>query len=161
MGGTFHALSFAMKQKEGTDWVKQFPLLCDTLFLSHNKQLIDVVFAKPMAENIKILRAVYKALAGDSTRSQGRITQLCKWEDLETLVNLPNKYSDILSQVQEPQEPCAVVSHGDCHMWNMAFGQEVEDPSIKFFDLQLSRYTSGLVDVHHYLSQVTTPETRG
>ena len=44
------------------------------------------------------------------------------------------------SRVVEPIEPWCVMSHGDFHMWNMAFSQK--DEAVKFFDLQLPRYTT-------------------
>ena len=90
---------------------------------------------------------------------QRKLKATCTEDDIARLMNTTNYLYDFYhEELFTPAEPLSVIIHGDFHMWNIAF--DGHSQAVKFFDLQVSRYASPMIDVHHYLAQTTTAETR-
>ena len=78
---------------------------------------------------------------------------------VERLENLADKIMDIFHKICSHPDENAVVCHGDFHMGNVAFNKQNKN-KLKLFDFQLIYYASGILDIHQYLSQVSSPKTR-
>ena len=162
--GTFHATSFAMKdmknpvpgEKIPINFREKYPLLECMLTAPQNEDVISSFTTKSYIHNVNILEAVTKALANNDLIAHNKIKSRCRTEEILRLKAMAPYLLKIMHKVQSPQEPGALVTHGDFHAFNIAFAKE----TVKFFDLQVSRYSSGMIDVHHYISQITTPEFR-
>jgi len=53
----------------------------------------------------------------------------------------------------------ALITHGDFHMWNIAF-HTCRPEKLKFFDFQVTRFANPLIDIQIYLGQVSRAEQR-
>merc|ERR1719495_788680 len=159
--GKFHALSHCFAA-ETRDILSDFPLLEDRLFHPENKEAINSFFAGEMKETLQVLKAVVEIFEeekeGIRKEIQGEVKEVCKKDDLVILMTMLPHITSLMEWTLKQETSFRVVTHGDFHQWNLAFNSDTS--SVKFFDLQLSRFTSAFTDVWHYLSQVTTAETR-
>ena len=158
---SFHATSLAMKIKQGINWKLYNPYLPDVLFHKDSLDVSKAYFSNIFASNVKILRAIKSEV-----QSRNKLVENCilsfnsmSLGVLEKLELIVPKLPEILSKTLECSSDLEIVTHGDFHMWNIAFSNQGE-MAAKFFDMQMMRTTSGLIDIHHLLSQVCTPATR-
>ena len=161
MIASFHATSYAMKIKQGIHWKGYSLYLPDALFNEASVDVSKAYFSNMFANNLKILRAIKSEI-----QAQNKLVKNCilsfnslSLGVLERLENIIPNLPEILSKTLECSDELEIVTHGDFHMWNIAFSNQGEMDA-RFFDMQMMRATSGLVDVHHLLSQVCTPATR-
>jgi len=161
--GGFHALSHQLVA-EGRDILVEFPLLEDSLFHPENRDAINSFFAGEMKETLEVLKSVQEVFeeeeeGGPSKGIFGQeVKRVCKAGHLAILQGMLPHITSLMDWALKQEALVRVVTHGDFHQWNMAFDSGTQ--SVKFFDLQLSRFTSAFTDVWHYISQVTTAETR-
>jgi len=159
--GSFHALSHRLVA-DGRDILAEFPLLQDSLFHPVNKDAINSFFAGEMKETLAVLKSVQEVFEEEEGLSKGilgqEVKRVCQAGDLAILHDMLPHITSLMDWAVKQESFVRVVTHGDFHQWNMAFDSGTQ--SVKFFDLQLSRFTSAFTDVWHYISQVTTPETR-
>lgn len=158
--GAFHALSYGYKTKHQFSFLETYPILQDILFLPENKEFLGANFDMigAFTKQLSLLDAVRIEVLEKNPLLSSTIQRACSKEDITRLVYASKHlYEFFNKKMFPPVDPSAVVTHGDFHMWNVAFGSK---DSVKFFDLQVSRYTSCMTDVQQYLSQTTTPETR-
>lgn len=158
---SFHATSLAMKIKQGINWKQYSPFLPDALFHKDSVDVSKAYFSNMFASNVKILRAIKSEVQAHNKLVENCILSFnsMSFGVLERLERIVPKLPEILSKTLECSSDLEIVTHGDFHMWNIAFSNQGEMDA-KFFDMQMMRTTSGLVDVHHLLSQVCTPATR-
>lgn len=156
----YHATSFCMKKRNKFQWDKH-SLVADKLFHPSNQNICDQHMSPYFVKHLKLLRAVKEEIHKRNKLVENCILSfetLCT-SILERLEKLEPHLRQILSNSLSCPEELCVLTHGDFHMWNVAFSNKGQMEA-KFFDFQLIRFTSGLIDVHHYLSQVSTPATR-
>jgi len=155
--GGFHAVSNAIQAQMETPFDVKYPILKDFLTHPDNKEKMFEMFSSKFNHNINLLEAVRKQfLLKDPVLAGKAVNKVCSESILTRMKRFTGHLTDIMFQIQAPEQPTALVAHGDFHMWNVAFS----GTKVKFFDLQLVKYSSGLIDVHHYLSQVSTPQDR-
>ena len=63
---------------------------------------------------------------------------------------------EAIYDLTQPENLHSVITHGDFHMWNIAFQGRDPPHQAVFFDLQVSRSCSGVTDIVQYLYQVTS-----
>ena len=159
--GAFHAFSFALKLDRKISFLNDFPLLKDVLFLPEKKAFMEKNFdlIGAFKKQLEINSAVLGELRRENPLIQRKLKATCTEDDIARLMNTTNYLYDFYhEELFTPAEPLSVIIHGDFHMWNVAF--DGHSQAVKFFDLQVSRYASPMIDVHHYLAQTTTAETR-
>ncbi|XP_066919518.1 uncharacterized protein [Clytia hemisphaerica] len=157
----FHAVSYSMKIKKVVDWNNYSPYLPDVLFHPSTKDVSKTYFSSIFASNLKILRAIKEEIKNGNQLVEDCILSFNSLSAgiLDRIEKLIPMLPKILTKTLECPDELLIVTHGDFHMWNIAFANKGEMEA-KFFDFQMLRTTSGLVDVHHLLSQVCTPATR-
>lgn len=158
---SFHAVSYAMKIKQGIKWKDHSVFLPDVLFSNATAEVSKAYFSSIFASNLKILRAIKSEI-----QARNKIVENCilsfnslSLSVLDRLEAIIPYLPEILSKTLECPDQLEIVTHGDFHMWNIAFSN-CGKMEAKLFDMQMLRATSGMVDVHHLLSQVCTPATR-
>jgi len=158
---TFHATSYTIKQKENIDWLNYDPLLPDVLFHPSNAESSKTYFGNIFESNLKILGAIKEEIKKQNELVKDCILSFNSLSNgvLDRLKNIVPNLPQILYKTLDCPTDLCIVTHGDFHMWNVAFSNTGKMHT-KFFDLQMLRATSGLIDVHHFLSQVCTPATR-
>ena len=158
--GAFHAISFCHKRQTKISYSEKYPILQDVLFLPENKEFLKSNFDMIgiFGKHLNLLESIRIEGKKENQLLSSKIERICEEKAISRLLSVTKYLYEFFNRnIFPPKEPFAVLTHGDFHMWNIAFGS---NHSVKFFDLQVSRYTSAMADVHHYLVQATTPATR-
>ena len=157
---TFHATSFAMKLINGVDWLKEYPILVDKLTDPEAGSIVAPFFVGWFKNVLKVMNAVSKeTMESNSILIEHDVKAKFSDSVLDRLTKLSDKVMCIMHNTQKGIEAMNLVCHGDFHMWNIAFALK-GNMHAKLFDFQVIRYSTGLTDVHQYLTQVSTPEMR-
>ncbi|KAJ4448876.1 hypothetical protein ANN_00267 [Periplaneta americana] len=134
--GRLHAVSYGMKNLEGSAFRTIISKLRVQTFANSSESDIDLFFKKTT------LRAVKYFARG-------------KGVDQTVVKKLKDKFSkcsELLVQLLTPKEPLTVMCHGDFCRNNMMFRyDECGKPcEVKFFDLQVVTYASPAIDVSFF-----------
>jgi len=156
--GVYHAISFAWTREEkGKELLDKSPVLQIKPFSPAYKPWTD------WGGYVSQLMRLYKVLLKQQQAGNGELKksdlEINLTEDQLNHLELQTNTSMSLMANLEMETPSSlgVVVHGDFHMWNMGFNNK---DSLKLFDLQICRHSSPMVDLHQYLSQVTSAPDR-
>lgn len=143
--GRFHALSYAKKQENMEE------------FLKIAGKLKDVRWGDEDDEDGKKFMM--------SSIERGILPLIESGEHVKVLKGFLNKLQDphlFMKQLKTPEEPMAVICHGDFNRNNIVFKYDDSDKPIgvKFFDVATSRYASPVIDLAFFLTMNTTSELR-
>lgn len=142
--GRFHALSYAKKQENMEE------------FLKIVGKLKDVRWGDEDEDSKKFMMSAIQ---------RGISPLIESGEHVEVLTGFLNKLQDphlFMRQLKTPEEPMAVICHGDFNRNNIFFKYDDADKPIgvKFFDVATSRYASPVIDLAFFLTMNTTSELR-
>lgn len=160
----FHATSYTMKQKGGFIRMDQNPLMQYLLFHKSNWDIVRKYFCLLFESNLKILEAVKM----EASKQNALIQEECavKFDSLspdilDRLKYIGENLPCVLCKTLDCPDDLSLLIHGDFQMWNIAFSKDEENTKMhaKFFDFQMTCVNSGMIDVHHFLSQACTPVT--
>ena len=157
--GSFHGASV----KSGVNWYAEYPdALKDYLYAEELESIVKGFFVRILRENIRIMRKITQE---KSEKINPKLNALKIPNEIndEFMADLEALTADIHVSCRKARYPdpdnksAAVLLHGDFHMWNVAYKGET---SFKAFDYQILTFGSSACDIHHFLSQNTSPETR-
>lgn len=129
--GEFHALSYIAKQRTPKEFNKIKTLLKEHVWNRDKSPIVKII--GPCA-----LRGVIP------------LYEMNKSESLKKLIDrLKTDAVGFIRQIVTPEEPMAVICHGDFCNHNVLFKYDDQNnpSSIKFLDLQTSRYASPIIDL--------------
>lgn len=143
--GRFHALSYAKKQENMEEFLKIVGKLKDVQWGNEDDE-----------DGKKFLMSAIE---------RGVLPLIESGEHAEVLKGFLNKLQDphlFMKQLKIPEEPMAVICHGDFNRNNMFFKYDDSGKPIgvKFFDVATSRYCSPVIDLAFFLTMNTTSELR-
>ena len=156
--GTFHASSYLYKLQNKTNFLETYPALDAPVFHPDRVGSISDFFQGTFVKNLKIIQCVVAAYKNKNKIVCSKLSNMCEEEDIEKLLDVGDSLMEKVFQLLKPSSS-SVITHGDFHMWNIAFDRE-PPTAVTMFDLQGSRVSSGVNDIVQYLYQVTTPTTR-
>ena len=157
----FHATSYAMKTCNDIHLPTLFPILNERLFHPNCPQGIQAFFVGSFEGNVKLMSDIIAEVKdGNPVVAQFRsYLRLLDDDMMDRMGDLSANLWPAMCHLATRETHTSVLCHGDFHMGNIAFHKENLN-EMKLFDFQAVRYASPLTDVHQYLFQVTTPETR-
>lgn len=143
--GKFHALSYASKKEKPAEFSKLAKQLKEPTWLEHAKD--DFYRMTTLAMERGILHLLE---SGEHVSALNKLKEKAQ-----------NPYELGLDLIR-PEEPLAVICHGDFNRNNMLFkyddaGKPVD---VKFFDLATARYASPAIDLSFFLFMNTTAALR-
>ncbi|XP_014259149.1 uncharacterized protein LOC106672323 [Cimex lectularius] len=142
--GRFHALSHKTKRENAQEFRRLYGQLSKSKFENEKVPDIQKISCTAMQRGIKHVME-----KGD------------KLELLNQLLEKTNGLKAMVEKLFEPEEPFAVLCHGDFNRNNVFFKYENGKPvDVKFFDLQTPRYTTPSLDLAFILYMNTTKELR-
>lgn len=159
--GQFHAISYSYQMHTKTSLVERYPILEEPVYHPDRVDNLRSMFQGSFIRHIKLLRLVLRGWYADNKIVKSNIGTVCQEQDLLTMLERGETLmEDIFSLLNQSNHK--LLTHGDFHMWNIAFGGNGCEllTSATFFDLQSSRVSSGASDIVQYLYQVTTPDNR-
>lgn len=141
----FHAISFALKDQQPKQFKEIIP------------HLEEIVFREGtiVAENKKLRTEQLYCVLSDETDAH----LLAKLQEV-----FSNPSNDIDADCIDPiaAEPATIVTHGDLWQNNVMFRYNNEGKPIEasLLDWQISRYSSPVLDIVHFIFSCTTKELR-
>ncbi|KAK7866696.1 hypothetical protein R5R35_003237 [Gryllus longicercus] len=145
--GTFHAFSYYMKERDPEKFrnIVVKPIM-ETNYANKNKEFINVAFNN---SELRVVEA-FEAESSDCECNVARLRDMASRKPFE-------KFMDFV----RPQEPLAVLCHGDLLRNNVLFRYENGKPTeMKFIDFQTIRYASPAIDLSLLLCMNSTHELR-
>ncbi|KAK7866698.1 hypothetical protein R5R35_003239 [Gryllus longicercus] len=142
--GLFHAFSYFLKERdsEAFENVVVKPIR-ETNYSPQNEEIMNIIFK--VSEN-----RVIDALAAEGDPRVSRLREVAA-----------RKPFDLMSGIAKPEEPLAVLCHGDFLRNNVLFRYEDGKPvEMKFIDFQTIRYASPAIDLSLLLCMNSTHELR-
>ena len=163
----FHGVLHSMKHACGFDFKDKHPLLAQNYLLDCNCfEMVAPFYNGEFHKTWKVMHVILDCYCDKSSNlvvSKLKLSpkSLLEVKDilgkLKMCVGEPLQLLEKMYQRELAQGSRCILIHGDFHPLNMA----VSDRSnIKFFDFQLIRHGEGLIDIHQYLCQGTTPKDR-
>ncbi|XP_066993551.1 uncharacterized protein [Anabrus simplex] len=144
--GRFHAASLAYKEADNREASNT---LCEAgyepLYTESRRILLEPLFAAAAENTVNIIKS--SAEVAKHTRT------------IEAI--LASRFDRIM-KFHRPEEPLAVLLHGDLWADNIMFHyNELGEPDdVKFLDFQMCRYGSPALDINRFLYSSTTREVR-
>ena len=161
--GSFHAMSYCLQIKTGVNVLKKFPILDEPVYHPDRVEMFKAYVQGQFTKHLKILQVVSKAFEAKNNLVCSNLDQVCSVQDISRLLEFgDNLFGGLLFNLLKPDQSTSVITHGDFHMWNIAFLGHPSPSEAMFFDLQVSRWSSGVTDIVQYLYQVAaTPDRTG
>ena len=133
----FHSVSFCFKLKSKMDFLKEFPLLAEPVFSPDRCDHIRSYFQGMFEKHLKIIAVVRKEYFNKNETVVAKIDRICSEEDLHELTEKAGRLMEAMYDLTQPEEAFSVITHGDFHMWNIAFQGRSPAHQAIFFDLQV------------------------
>ncbi|XP_034240100.1 uncharacterized protein LOC117644607 isoform X1 [Thrips palmi] len=153
--GKLHALSYCAKVRRKSDFLSLARELREAEYIDKNRAYHSGYLSRSLARGLKRLAA-----RGGSAIDAATVEHLRRRFRSER--DASNAF-DLMADARTPEEPLAVVTHGDFCRNNIMFkydpvtGKPVD---VRFFDLQKAKYCSPAVDLSFFLFINTTPSQR-
>lgn len=152
----FHAMSYAMKKKD----LQKYEDHIVTQIRDARRFLKKQATIDPMDEGYpRVLRCTTMLLLNKFEEKQLNVDGLYT-EKINWLMERIDNCSELLSELLSPDEPLAVLCHGDFNRNNMLFRYDSNNrPSgVKFFDFQNPYYASPAIDFSFFMFVNASPE---
>ena len=135
---TFHGVNFCFQLKSNRKLLAEFPVLEEPVFHPDKVDHIRSYFQGFFLKHLQIIKAVRKEYLNDNQTVLAKIDRICSEEKLDELIGNSGRLMEDIYDLLKPDHN-SVVTHGDFHMWNIAF--QGKDPALQaiFFDLQVGR----------------------
>ena len=163
----FHGVFHSMKHICGFDFRDKHPLLAQNYLLDKNSfDLVAPFYNGEFHKSWKVLDVILDCYLNKSSskvvsklklssKSLSEVKSIL--DDLKLHVGEPLKLLEKIYQREVAQTSRCILIHGDFHPLNIAVS---DNSNVKFFDFQQIRHGDGLVDIHQYICQGTTPKQR-
>ena len=135
---TFHSINFTFQLKSNRNLLAEFASLEEPVFHPAKVDHIRAYFQKFFLKHLKIIQAIRKEYSNENQTVLANIDRICSEEKLDGLIRKSGGLMEDIHDLLKPDKN-SVVTHGDFHMWNIAF--QGKDPALQaiFFDLQVGR----------------------
>ena len=135
---TFHSLNFCYQMKSNRNLLVEFPILEEPVYHPAKVDHIRSYFQGFFLKHLQIIKAVRKEYSNDNKTVLAKIDRICSEEKLDELIRKGGGLMEDIYDLLKPDNN-SVVTHGDFHMWNIAF--QGRDPALMaiFFDLQVGQ----------------------
>lgn len=159
----FHGVSYSMKSS-GINFMQHPLLMKHYLYREKSRPLVAPFYNgefKKTASLLEVLLSCYGNCNNSwSLQEHLNLSETFFSKVLHSLNKLQSLVPDPLQLHSNIETGIShdnlILIHGDFHPLNIAFSST----AAKFFDFQLIRYSDGLIDLHQYLCQATTPNQR-
>ena len=133
---TFHSINFCFQLKSNRNLLAEFPVLEEPVFHPAKVDHIRSYFQGFFLKHLRIIQAVRREYLNDNQTVLAKIDRICSEEKLDELIRKSEGLMEEIHSLLKPDNN-SVVTHGDFHMWNIAF--QGRDPALQaiFFDLQV------------------------
>ena len=135
---TFHSVNFCYQMKSNRNLLAEFPILEEPVYHPAKVDHIRSYFQGFFLKHLQIIKAIRKEYSNDNQTVLAKIDRICSEEKLDELIRKSGGLMEDIYDLLKPDNN-AVVTHGDFHMWNIAF--QGRDPALMaiFFDLQVGQ----------------------
>ena len=133
---TFHSVNFCFQMKSNRNLLAEFPILEEPVYHPAKVDHIRSYFQGFFLKHLQIIKAIRKEYSNDNKTVLAKIDRICSEEKLDELTRKGEGLMEDIYDLLKPNNN-SVVTHGDFHMWNIAF--QGRDPALTaiFFDLQV------------------------
>ena len=133
---SFHGTNFCFQLKSNRNLLAEFPIFDEPVFHPAKVDHIRSYFQGFFLKHLQIIKAVRTEYLNENQTVLAKIDRICPEEKLEELVIKSGHLMEDIYDLLKPDNN-SVITHGDFHMWNIAF--QGRDPALlaKFFDLQV------------------------
>ena len=135
---SFHSINFTFQLKSNRNLLAEFASLEEPVFHPAKVDHIRSYFQRFFLKHLKIIQAIRKEYSNENQTVLANIDRICSEEKLDGLIRKSGGLMEDIHDLLKPDKN-SVVTHGDFHMWNIAF--QGKDPALQaiFFDLQVGR----------------------
>ena len=152
----FHSVSYCFQLRSKKKFLEDFPILEEPVFHPDRCDHIRFFFQGMFQKHLKIIKVIREEYEANNKTVLSKIERMCSERDLHELTRRGERLMEAIYDLTQPENLHSVITHGDFHMWNIAFQGRDPPHQAVFFDLQVSRSCSGVTDIVQYLYQVTS-----